>query len=142
MLIDGVEIPPLVERLRRHAPFAGRRETALEEVITQIHRVVLRHQVRRGLHVGIGQLVAVAHQRRQLTDDAVDLFQTGRFAVHEELMALRTDANVEERFEMLEVLVVGAEQGFNPLFGDRNALHLYGVWPVISLYYNELAELL
>ena len=32
-------------------------------------------------------------------------------------------ANVEKRFEVLEVLVVGTEQGGNPLFGDGDAAH-------------------
>ena len=44
-------------------------------------------------------------------------------AVHEEVVTLSADPDVEERFEVLEVLVVGAEQRFNPFFGDGNAFH-------------------
>ena len=95
-------------------------------MIAQIDGFVLRHEIRRRLHVGVRQLVAVAQQRRQLPDDALDLVEAGAVAVHEQLVALRADADVEERFEMFEVLVVRAEQGFDPLFGDGHAFHSVG----------------
>ena len=41
---------------------AGRRQAALEKVVAQIDRGVLRDQVRGGLDVGIRQLHALAHQ--------------------------------------------------------------------------------
>ena len=98
------------------------RQAALEEVLAQIDRLILRDQIRRRLHVGVRQLVAVAHQRRQLADDAVDVLGPGRLAVHEQLVALRADADVEERFEVLEVLVVGAEQRLDAFLGNGDAL--------------------
>ena len=107
--------------LRRDAALARRREAALEEVLAQIDRLVLRDQVGGGLHVGVRQLVAVAHQRRQLADDAIDVVRTGRVAVDEQLVSLRADADVEERLEVLEVLVVGAEQRLDAFFGDGDA---------------------
>ena len=92
-------------------------------MIAQVDGAVLRHQIRGGLDVGIRELVSVAQQRRQLTDDAIDFVEVGRVALHEQLVAMRPDADVEERFEMFEVLVVGTKQRFNPLSGDGDALH-------------------
>ena len=48
---------------------------------------------------------------------------SGDVAVHEEVVALRADADVEERFEVLEVLVVGAKERFDPSSGDGDAFH-------------------
>ena len=119
--LDRVEVAALVDRLRRDAALAGRRQAALEEVLAQIDRLVLRDQVGRRLHVGVRQLVAVPHQRRQLADDAVDVLRARGVAVHEELVALRADADVEQRLEVLEVLVVGAEQRLDAFFRNGDA---------------------
>ena len=123
MLIDGVEVAPLIDRLRRDPPLSTGCQAAFEKVIAQVYRVVLSDERRSGLDVGVGELEAVAHQRRKLPDDPVDLLEAGRLAVDEQFVALRADADVEERFEMLEVLVVGTEQRFDPFFRDGDALH-------------------
>ena len=123
MLIDRVEIPALIDGFRRDAPLAARREGALEKMISQVDRIVLRDQRRGGFDVGVRELVAVAHQRRQLTDHAVHFVEVGRLALDEQLVPLGADADVEERFEMFEVLVVGAKERFDPLFGDGDAFH-------------------
>ena len=92
-------------------------------MVAQIDRIVLGHQLGRGLHVGVRQLVTVAHQRGELADDAFDPIRPGRLALHQQIVPLRTDSDVEQRFEVLEILVVRAEQRFDPLFGDGDALH-------------------
>ena len=104
------------------------RQAALEEMIPQIDQRVLRDEIGGRLHVGVRQLEAVAHQRRQLADHAVDLVEVGRFAFDEQIVPLGADADVEERLEVLEVLVVGAEQRLDPLFGDGDALHQIQFW--------------
>ncbi|MFL6279823.1 MAG: hypothetical protein ACJ731_06915, partial [Vicinamibacterales bacterium] len=48
------------------------------------------------------------NQRRYL--DAIDALDAGRFALDEQLVPLGPDADIEQAFEMLEVLVVRAEQ--------------------------------
>ena len=48
-------------------------------------------------------------------------------------MALGADADVEQRFEMFEVLVVGAKQRLDAFFGNGDALDA-----VISLYCSDL----
>ena len=117
MLLDRVQIPPLVDRLRRDPALAGGGEAALEEMIAQVDERVLRDEIGGGLHVGVRQLQAVSHQRRELADDAVHLVEVGRFAFDEQIVPLGADADVEEGLEVLEVLVVGAEQGLDPLSG-------------------------
>jgi len=87
-------------------------------VIAEVHRLVLRDKIRSGFDVACRELVPVAHQRRQLTDDAIDAREIGRLAFDQQVVALRADADVEGRFEVFEVLVVGAEQCFeSPLQG-------------------------
>ena len=102
----------------------GRRQAALRNV-AQVDERVLRDEIGGGLHVGVRQLQAVSHQRRELADDAVHLVEVGRFAFDEQIVPLGADPDVEEGLEVLEVLVVGAEQGLDPLFGDGDALHQF-----------------
>ena len=120
----------------------ARREAALEKMIAKIDRPVLRDQVGRRLHVGVRQLVAVAHQRRQLADDAVDAVEIRGVALDQQVVALRADADVEERFEVLEVLVVGAEQRFDPFFGDGDPLGFAYLSQFISLLHNHLGPII
>ena len=122
-MIDGVEIAPLIRRFRRNAALAGRRDAAFQEMIPQVDRTVLGHQRRCRFHVGVRQLVAVANQRRQLIDHAIDLIEIRGLAFDQEIVAVRADADVEERFEVLEILVVRAEQRLDPFLGDSNAFH-------------------
>jgi hypothetical protein len=123
VLFDRFEVTSLHDRLRRDLAAPRRCQAALQEVIAQIDRFILRDQCRGCFHICVRQLVAVAHQCRQLTDNSVDLLQTGRIAIYQQFVPVGADADVEERFEVLEVLVVGAEQRFNPFFGDGNAFH-------------------
>jgi hypothetical protein len=56
-----------------------------------------------------------------LSDDPIDVFRARCLAVHQELVALGTDADVEQRLEVLEVLVVGAEERLDAFFRDGDA---------------------
>ena len=103
-------------------PLPRRRQAAFEKVIAQIDIVFLRDEIGGSAHVGVRQLVAVSHERRQLSHHAIDVFRAGSVAVHEELVALGADADVEQRFEVFEVLVVGAKQRLDAFFGNGDAL--------------------
>ena len=138
VLLDGVEIFALRRRLGRDAPLAAGRQAALEEMIAQVDRVVLRDQVGRRLHIGVRQLVTVAHQRRQLADNPVDAVEGRVLAFDDQIVALRADANVEQRFEVLEVLVVGAEERLDSRFGNGDACRTC-LSQFISLLHNYLA---
>ena len=81
-----------------------------------------------GLHVALGQTVAAAHQRRRAGRATFSARATSAgVALDDQLVALRADADVELRFELLEVLVVGAEQRLEPLLGDLNLAHRGGM---------------
>ena len=56
-----------------------------------------------------------------MADDAIHVLRTGGVAVHQQVMALSTDPDAEKRFEVLEVLVVGAEERFDSCFGNGDA---------------------
>ena len=57
-------------------------------MIAQIDRFILRDQRRGRFHICVRQLVAVAHQCRQLTDYSVDLLQTGRIAIYQQFVPM------------------------------------------------------
>ena len=51
----------------------------------------------------------------------IDVLRAGIVAVHEQFVTLGADADMEERFEVLEVLVVGAEERLDSSFGKGDA---------------------
>src|SRR4029078_11726256 len=84
-------------------------------------------------------LVAVAHQRRELAHDPVHAVEARGGAFDHEVAALRADADVEQRFEVLEVLVVRAEERFDPFLGNGNPLGAAYLSQFISLLLSYLA---
>ena len=121
--VDGVEIPSLIDRLGCDTALARCRQAALEEVLAEIDAGILRDQIRGGLDVGRRQLVAVADQSRQLADDPLDALRAGRVSVGEDLVPLRADANIEQRLEVLQVLIIRPEHALDGVFGHTDALH-------------------
>src|SRR5262249_24654081 len=97
-----------------------------EEVVAKLDRVVLRDQLRGRLHVPLGKAVASAHQGGKLVEDFFGAGDVGRFAFDNQVAAGRTDPYRELPFEVLEVFVVGAEQGFSSLSRDLNLAHRRG----------------
>ena len=85
------------------------------------------------LHVPLGEAVAAAHQAGQLVEHPLGARDVGRLPFDDQLVAAGTDADAELRFEMLEVLVVAAEQRFDALVGDADLADdgggRYGVTP-------------
>ena len=89
--------------------------------------LVLGDELRRGLDVPFGEAVAAAHQGGQLLDHALGARDIARLPLHDQLLAGRADADAKLRFQLFEVLVVGAEEGLSPLVGDLNLAH-HGSW--------------
>ena len=56
------------------------------------------------------------------------LLDLGGRAVNDDIVPLRAHADAELRLEVLEVLVVGAEERFDPVFGKRDSCHVYLVY--------------
>ena len=77
-------------------------------------------ELRRGLHVTLGELVAAAHQRGELVEHALGAGDVAGVPLDDQLVAARADPHVELRLEVLEVLVVAAEQRFGALVGHRD----------------------
>jgi hypothetical protein len=57
-----------------------------------------------------------------LSEDAIDVFGAWSVAIDQQVVALSADADMEERLEVLEVLVVGAEERLDAFFRNRNSL--------------------
>ena len=111
VLVDGVEIAALVRGLRRDAALAGGADLSVfEEVIAEIDVGVFGDELRGGLHVFVRDGVAFLHQAAQLFDEARDARGAAGIAFDHELMALGADADVEEGFELAQVVVVRAEK--------------------------------
>ena len=117
---DGVEVAALVDALRQHLPPARGPRRAAQEVVRELDAVVLGDQLRRRLHVSLAELVAAAHQRAELLEHPLGARHVRRLSLDDQLLAARPDADAELRFEVLEVLVVVAEQRFGALVGDLN----------------------
>ena len=99
--------------------------------------LVLRHQLRRRPHVALGELVAAAEERGELLEDTLGPRHIGHVTLDDHLVPARTGADVEQRLEMLEVLVVAPEHRLDPIVGDRDFARgrgwRYGCNSLISL---------
>jgi hypothetical protein len=64
-------------------------------MLSKVDRLILRDELRGSFHVGSRQLVALAHQRRQLPDDTIDILRPWLVTVDQEFMSLCPDSDVE-----------------------------------------------
>ena len=78
----------------------------------------LRDELRCGLHVAVGDAIALLKQGAELADNPLDL-ATSAGALPPGARAPGADTNVEQRLQVPEVLVVGAEELLTG-FGERN----------------------
>ena len=139
VLVDGVEIAALVRGLRRDAAFAGSADLSVfEEMIAEIDVGVFGDQLSGGLHVFVRDGVAFLHQAAQLFDEARHARRAAGIAFHHELMPLGADADVEEGFELAQVVVVGPEKRGHTCFRYRHLAHRRGAYSRISLRYKQL----
>ena len=63
-------------------------------------------------------------QRAELREEAFDLRHLAGRAINDYVASLRSQFDAELRLEVLEILVVGAEERFNPGFGKRDSCHV------------------
>ncbi|HRI03764.1 MAG TPA: hypothetical protein PLL77_08480 [Pyrinomonadaceae bacterium] len=57
----------------------------------------------------VGERVALSKEVAEITQDLFDRLDIAFVAVDEQLVAPRTDADVEQRFEIFNVLILNAE---------------------------------
>lgn len=58
----------------------------------------------------VGERIAVVKEVAEIAQDLFDGFDVAFVAVDEQLVAPRTDADIEQRFEIFDVLILNAEQ--------------------------------
>ena len=80
------------------------------KVLAEIDGRILRDQVACRLHVGIGEAEPLADQAAQLRQHTLSDVRALAITVDEQLVSLRPDADAEQRLEVLQVLVVRAEE--------------------------------
>ena len=136
MLLDRVEIALLGDALRHDLALAGGLASRPQEVVGQLDGVVLGDELRRGLHVALREAIAAAHQAGQLVEHLLGARDVRGLPLHDQLLAGRADADAKLRFQLFEVLVVGAEQGLSPFVGDLNLAH-HGSWNGDNPFYGS-----
>ena len=82
----------------------------------------------------------LVHERRQLFDQVGDTGGIFRLALDQQVAALRADTDVEQRFEIAEVIVVRPDEGFQGGLGDRDLAHRGVRNSRISLDYSYLQD--
>ena len=81
-------------------------------------------ELRGGFHVAVRDAIAFLEERAELREQALDLADLGGRASTMSSCPCVRSADAELRLEVLEILVVGAEQRFNPVFGKRDSCHV------------------
>jgi hypothetical protein len=109
-------------------------------VLAQVHGGVGGDQLRRVLDVALRKRVALGDQPANLLDETRD--RAGIFGItfDEQLVALRADADIQQSFEVSQVVVVGSEERGEPVLVDGNAASGDSSDRDISLCYKELTD--
>jgi hypothetical protein len=84
--------------------------------------------------------VAFLDQPGKLLDEARDARRIRGLSFHEEVVSLRSNANVEQGLEIADVVVVGADEGFQGRLGNGNLTQRRSWNARISLRYSNLQE--
>jgi len=79
-------------------------------------------------------------ERANLLDQSGDLTRVFGLPLDEQIVALRSNADVEEPFEVAEIVVVGPEERGEAVLSDGNAASCSGSDRDISLCYKELTD--
>ena len=77
----------------------------------------------------VGELPAFGKQGREVFQDALDGLDVFRIAVNVQAVPAPVDLDIEERLEVLDVLVVNAEKRFQPAWWKLDLLQLMKISP-------------
>ena len=107
-------------------------------MLAQVHGGVGGDQLRRVLDVALRKRVALGDQPANLLDETRDRAGVFGITFDEQLVALRADADIQQSFEVSQVVVVGSEERGESVFVDGNTARSGGSDRDISLCYKEL----
>jgi hypothetical protein len=99
-------------RLRRHLLLSGRIEARLGEIIAQAKRTIFGNLCERLAQLFVGKRTAFAEEFGEIFEDAFRCLNVFRVAVDRHVLAARINANVEQRFQILDVLIVNTKERF------------------------------
>src|SRR5215207_2001295 len=119
--LDGLDVAALVGRLGRDLLLAGGVEARLGEVVAQRVGAVFGDLGEGFAEFLVGEGLALAEERGEVLDDAPGGLHAPGVAVEGQILTARVHAHVEERFQVLDVLVVDAEERLD---GSRRKLDL------------------
>src|SRR5262249_15083725 len=111
-LLNRFDVAALHRRLWRDLFLACGTETRAREVILQAVRPVFRDLRKRFAQLFVGKLTAFSEEFGKILQDLLDGGDVFRIAVDADAMAAPINLNVEQRLEILYVLVVNAEERF------------------------------
>lgn len=84
-------------------------------MILQRVRSVLSDLLESVFELFVGERIALAEHLREVPQYLFDRLDIARVAVNEQFVSPRADIHIEQRFEILDVLVVDAEQRIKAL---------------------------
>jgi hypothetical protein len=84
--------------------------------------------------------VAFTDECSDLLDEPSDFPGVFRLAIDEQIVTLRSNADVQEAFEVAKIVVIGPEERGEAVLTDGNAASSSGSDRDISLCYKELTE--
>src|SRR5258708_3876871 len=128
-LLNRLDVTTLHRGFRRYLFFAGRTKTRAGEVVAQAVGAVLRDLCESLAQFFIGELPAFGKQGGKIFQNPFDGLDILRIAVNVQAVAAAVDLNVEQRLEVLNVLVVNAEKRFQSAWWKLDLLQLMKISP-------------
>src|SRR5207237_10205866 len=111
-------------RLRRDLLLTGWTKTRAREVILQAVRAVFGDLPKGFAQLFVGELTTFGKQFGKVFEDALNGFDVLRIAIDSQALTAAVDLHVEQRLEVLNVLVVNAEKRFQAPWWKLDLLQL------------------
>ena len=112
LLLDGLDVPSLHRRFRRYLFLAGRAKTRAREIVAQTVGAIFGNLGECFAQFPVSELSSFSKEVGKILQDLFGRSDVFRLATHGQVMAAGVDLNVEQRLEILDVLVVNAKKRF------------------------------
>src|SRR6185369_2413813 len=110
LLLYGLNVLALVRRFRRDLFLAGRIEPSLGEVVAQAERAVFSN-LRKGLtQLFVGEVFSFLEELGKIFEDALSSLDVSRIAIDRDVLSAGVNSYIEQRLEVLDVLVVNTKE--------------------------------
>src|SRR6185295_10730354 len=124
-ILDRLNVLPLIRRLRRDLFFTGRVETGFSEVIAQAESAVFGDLSEGFAQLFVGEVFSFLEEVGKVFEDALGGLDIGGVAVDGNVLTAGINSYVQQRLQILDVLVMNTKQRLQTTRRQLNFLQTF-----------------